>query len=170
MQAHSFFIGGIPMIFYGDELGCLNDYSFLNDAGKSYDNRWMHRPVTDWEKNKNIDIEETIENIVFSSTQKLISLRKRFSAIADHNNLKWLTLHNIHAAGYVRAHRRQKLYCLYNFSNQDAFITWLTFKEDGEISVQLYDHWNDKQYMVGHDHEHLILEPYSFCLLATKEI
>ena len=49
MQSLSFFIGGLPMIFYGDELGYTNDYSYLQDEGKSYDNRWMHRPVIDWE-------------------------------------------------------------------------------------------------------------------------
>lgn len=52
MQAHSFFLGGVPVLFYGDELGYTNDYSYLDDPGKSYDNRWMHRPVIDWEKNK----------------------------------------------------------------------------------------------------------------------
>jgi amylosucrase len=34
MQAHSFFIGGIPMIFYGDEAGYTNDYSYLLDPGR----------------------------------------------------------------------------------------------------------------------------------------
>ena len=51
MQAQSFLLGGIPIIFYGDEVGYENDYSYLKDAGKSYDNRWMHRPIIDWKKN-----------------------------------------------------------------------------------------------------------------------
>ncbi|HEX3024085.1 MAG TPA: alpha-amylase family protein, partial [Chitinophagaceae bacterium] len=71
MQAHSFFIGGLPMIFYGDEVGYTNDYSYLQDEGKNYDNRWMHRPVINWQKNKNIETEGTIENKIFSSTQKI---------------------------------------------------------------------------------------------------
>ena len=29
MQAMSFFIGGVPMIFYGDEVGYTNDYSLF---------------------------------------------------------------------------------------------------------------------------------------------
>jgi amylosucrase len=77
MQAHSFFLGGIPMIFYGDETGHINDYSYKNDAGKSYDNRWMHRPLIDWKKNKNIDKRGTIEQKIFLATQKLISIRKK---------------------------------------------------------------------------------------------
>ena len=30
-KAHSFFIGGLPMLFYGDEIGYTNDYSYLHD-------------------------------------------------------------------------------------------------------------------------------------------
>jgi amylosucrase len=33
MQAHSFFIGGIPMLFYGDEAGYTNDYSYFERSG-----------------------------------------------------------------------------------------------------------------------------------------
>ena len=116
MQAHSFFISGIPMLFYGDELGYINDYSYLNDPGKSYDNRWMHRPVVDWEKNKRIEMEGTIEHRMFSSTQKLLSIRKKLDVIADRKNLIWLTPHNIHVAGYLRFDNKQKLYCVFNFS------------------------------------------------------
>jgi amylosucrase len=51
MQAHSFLLGGIPMLFYGDEAAYTNDYSYLDDLAQSYDNRWMHRPMVNWEKN-----------------------------------------------------------------------------------------------------------------------
>src|SRR4029079_1850909 len=62
MQSHSFMLGGVPMLFYGDEAGYTNDYSYLNDPGKSYDNRWMHRPVIHWDKNEKIDEEGTVEH------------------------------------------------------------------------------------------------------------
>ncbi|MEJ0083026.1 MAG: hypothetical protein WDM78_19210 [Puia sp.] len=65
MQALSFFIGGMPMLFYGDELGYTNDYSYLEDPGKSYDNRWMHRPVMDWERIKQIEISGSTEERIF---------------------------------------------------------------------------------------------------------
>ncbi|MGE5108307.1 MAG: amylosucrase, partial [Sphingobacteriales bacterium] len=129
MQAHSFFLGGVPMIFYGDELGYTNDYSYLNDPGKSYDNRWMHRPVIDWEKNKKIDEEGTIEHRVFSATQKLTSIRKKLQVIGDYKNLTWLTPHNIYVAGYIRTYEDQRLYGVFNFSGKTAYLTWLAFKE-----------------------------------------
>ena len=168
MQAHSFFIGGIPMLFYGDEAGYTNDYSYFNDDAKSYDNRWMHRPVIDWEKNKNIDKEGTIEQRVFSSTQKLISIRNKLKAAGDYKNLTWLIPHNIHVAGYLRTFENQKLYCLFNFSAKAAYLTWYAFKEHGVAPSVLYDHWQEKEYVAGHDHDYLIIEPYQFLLLEVQ--
>ena len=164
MQAHSFFIGGLPMIFYGDEAGYTNDYSYLNDAGKSYDNRWMHRPVIDWEKNKRIDEAGTTEERIFSGTQKLIAIRKKLQMVSDYKNLTWLPPHNIHVAGYLRTHNNSKLYCLFNFSNKPAWLTWFTFKQHGPVSSKMYDHWSDKEFQTGYDNEYLIIEPYGFYL------
>ena len=165
MQAQSFFIGGVPMIFYGDEAGYINDYSYLQDPAKSYDNRWMHRPNIDWQKNKNIDVEGTIEHTIFTSTKKLISIRKKLEIVADHKNLIWLTPHNIHIAGFLRSSSDKKLYCLFNFNKEASYLTWFAFKEHGAAPTRLYDHWQDKYHDVGYNHEFLIIEPYSFCIL-----
>jgi amylosucrase len=167
MQAHSFFMGGIPMLFYGDEAGYTNDYSYLNDPGKSYDNRWMHRPVIDWEKNKDIETEGTVEQRIFSATQKLLGIRKKMDVVADRKNLIWLAPHNIHVAGYLRSDNKQKLYCVFNFASQSSFLTWFAFKEHGKAPEKLYDHWQEKYFTVGRDSEHLVLEPYAFCLLEA---
>ena len=168
MQAHSFLLGGIPMIFYGDEVGYTNDYSYLNDAGKSYDNRWMHRPVIDWAKNEKRKNIGTVEEKIYSSTQKLISIRKKLSVIADKKNLTWLTPHNIHVAGYMRAWNSERLYCLFNFSNKAAFVTWYTFKEHGMRPKTLFDHWTEQTFTIGSDQEYLIIEPYGFHILEVK--
>ncbi|MBS1577107.1 MAG: alpha-amylase [Bacteroidetes bacterium] len=165
MQAHSFFLGGVPMIFYGDEAAYTNDYSYLNDPGKSYDNRWMHRPVINWEKNKNIDKEGTTEYRVFQGTKRLIDIRRKIAAVGDHKNITWLTPHTIHIAGYLRTFEDQKLYCLFNFSNREASLTWHTFKEHGPFSQNLYDHWREKKYKIGNDSEYFSIEPYSFYLM-----
>lgn len=164
MQANSFFVGGIPMIFYGDEAAYTNDYSYLNDPGKSYDNRWMHRPVIDWEKNKKTEKGGTIESKVFSATQKLISLRRKVAAVSDFKNLTWLTPHNIHVAGYLRTFEQQKLYCLFNFLDKESFVTWHIFKEHGAPPVKLFDHWSEAEHKIGEDSEYLVIQPYSFII------
>lgn len=38
--------GGIPLLYLGDEIGTLNDYSYVNDAAKAMDARWVHRPYS----------------------------------------------------------------------------------------------------------------------------
>jgi amylosucrase len=43
LQGLALAYGGLPMLYYGDELGTLNDYSYQEDPDKAYDNRWMHR-------------------------------------------------------------------------------------------------------------------------------
>lgn len=165
MQAHSFFLGGVPMLFYGDEVGYTNDYSYLDDAGKSYDNRWMHRPVIDWKKNKRIEKEGTLENRIFTATQRLIQLRRQLPAIADHKNLTWISTHNSHIANYLRTHAEQPVFGIFNFSGQQAMLTWYAFKEHGLHPTHLYDHWQGVTHTVGKDYEYLVLQPYDFCLL-----
>ncbi len=168
MQAHSFFMGGIPMIFYGDEAGYTNDYSYLKDEGKNYDNRWMHRPLIDWEKNKKITVPGTPEQKVFAGTQQLISLRKKLTVISDQKNITWLQPHNHQVAGYLRKQDHKKLYGVFNFSNAPAPLTWFAFKQHGPSSAKLYDHWREKFYNLGYDNEYLILKPYSFYLLEQQ--
>jgi amylosucrase len=168
MQAHSFFLGGLPMLFYGDEAGYTNDYSYLQDSGKSYDNRWMHRPVIDWEKNKRIDEAGSIENRVFSATQRLLSVRKKLAAVADTGNLVWMTPHNDHVAGYIRTGGEGVLFGIFNFSSKAAYLTWYAFKEHGLKPARLYDHWEEKYYEVGEDRHHLIIPPYGFLLLQPE--
>jgi amylosucrase len=40
--------GGIPLIYAGDEIGTLNDYSFTKDFDHKNDSRWVNRPMQDW--------------------------------------------------------------------------------------------------------------------------
>ena len=40
--------GGIPLLYMGDEIGLLNDDSYLQDPNLAADNRWLHRPRMDW--------------------------------------------------------------------------------------------------------------------------
>ncbi len=162
MQAVSFFIGGLPMLFYGDEVGYTNDEAYLNEGNKSYDNRWMHRPKINWGKNKLREADGTVENRIFYGTKKLLSLRRKLAAIEDTSNLTWIKPHNIHVAGFIRYKKRQQIFCLFNFSNAPSFITWYAFKGNGTAPEKLYDHWKGGNYNVGNDDEFLIIEPYGF--------
>lgn len=168
MQAHHFFMGGMPMLFYGDEIGCINDYSYLNDSAKSYDNRWMHRPVIQWDS-ININDAETVAGKVFAATQQLIALRQQLEIVTDRSNIEWMTPHNIHVAGYVRHLPNRRLYCVFNFSDKDAWLTWYAFREKGMQFSHMKDHVSGKQLLVGSNSEFLILPAYGYMLLEGVE-
>ncbi len=167
MQAHSFFLGGLPMIFYGDEVGYTNDYSYLDDPSKNYDNRWMHRPLINWQKNEKRFEAASVEERIFSGTKKLLQIRKSLPVLSDLKNLTWLSPHNIHVAGFVRSLGVQKVYGIFNFGSSASYLTWYAFKEHGKAPTSLRDHWTGKEYPVGMDHEYLILKPYGFHLFEA---
>jgi len=167
MQAHSIFLGGIPMLFYGDEVGYTNDYSYLQDGGKSYDNRWMHRPIIDWDKQAKRLVAGSVEQQVFTATKQLLTLRKALPAIADKKNIEWLHPHNIHVAGYKRSSESQTIFCLYNFNGSPAFLTWYAFKEKYAGVTTLFDHYSKTNYTVGRDDEFFILDGYGFYILEV---
>jgi amylosucrase len=165
MQAHSFLLGGIPMIFYGDEVGYTNDYSYLSDAGKAYDNRWMHRPIIDWRRNERIEEKGSVEERIYSATRQLIGIRQQLPMISDAKNLTWLPPYNSHVAGYLRTLEDRRVYCLFNFSDRRQVVTWYVFKEHGRISERLFDHWSGRELRIGLDHESVTLAPYQFMIL-----
>jgi len=167
MQACSFFIGGVPMLFYGDEVGYTNDYTYLSNPAKNYDNRWMHRPIVDWDKNAKIEIEGTVEQRIFTSIQQLNAIRKKLPMVADRCNLTWLSPFNIHVAGFMRQLNEQRLFCFFNFKNEKVFVDWQVVIEKGNVPVTLFEHWKQKQYTVGKEKEYLVMEPYSFCLMEA---
>ncbi len=107
-----------------------------------------------------------MEHLVFTGTQKLIEIRKKLPVIADKKNLTWLTPHNIHIAGYLRAWGDERVYCLFNFDDKEQSLTWYAFKENGMKPVRLYDHWSGKYYDVQKDNEYFVLPPYSFFILG----
>jgi amylosucrase len=168
MQAYSIFLGGLPMLFYGDEVGYTNDYSYQQDPGKSYDNRWMHRPVIDWEKVNRKKVEGTVEEQIFEGTKRLLQIRKENELFSDLSNISWMSPHNIHVAGFIRRKGNERMYCLFNFSDRATFLTWYAFREQGEGAATLFDHWTQSEVTIGSDQEYLILEPYGFRILEPK--
>lgn len=165
MQANSLLLGGIPMIFYGDEAGYTNDYSYLNEKGKSYDNRWMHRPVIDWKKNAKAKKKGTIEHTVFTGMQKIIRIRKEHELFSDTNNVTWLESHNRSVVGFIRNLEGKQIFCLFNYSPEPQRLTYFIFYSVREQGDKLFDLYSEKYIKIGADFEHLLFEPYQFYIL-----
>jgi len=88
--------GGIPLLYYGDEIGTLNDYSYLEDEAKAGDSRWLHRPEMDWSKAELRHRRGTVEQRLFDGVAGLIAVRKQVPAFADFNNRELLDTGNPH--------------------------------------------------------------------------
>jgi len=116
--------GGIPLIYMGDELALLNDYSFLDDPGRKDDNRWMHRPGMPWDRAALRNQEGSLEHRVYSGLRKLISARKRLtglhaaveSSVAAGSDPSVLIVTRRHPAGDIAQ--------VYNFSERDTWVAW----------------------------------------------
>ncbi len=168
MQAHAMFSGGLPMLYYGDECGTINDYSYLNDPAKSYDNRWMHRPLIARDSTYPSTEAANAATEIFEQTKKLIRIRKELSVLKDSSNIKWMKEHNSHVAGFLRFTAEKQLYCVFNYHAEDAFLTWYAFKEFGHSPQILFDNWAKAEQQVGADNEYFVLPPYGFAILEPK--
>lgn len=94
--------GGIPMIYSGDEIGTLNDYSFLKNKNKREDSRWVNRPFQDWEVVAELDKKESPQATIFNALKNLIAIRKQTQVFADTNNFLLHDLYNPHVLVFER--------------------------------------------------------------------
>ena len=69
-------VGGIPLLYLGDEIGTLNDYGYRNDPSHQYDSRWVHRSKANWDNYKKRNSPTTTEGRVYQGLQEIIKLRK----------------------------------------------------------------------------------------------
>src|SRR5262249_13380494 len=74
-------VGGIPLIYLGDEIATMNDYSYEQEPGKADDNRWVHRPRMDWQRAARRGDPTTVEGRVFHRLSHLIQTRKMTPAL-----------------------------------------------------------------------------------------
>jgi amylosucrase len=127
--------GGIPLMYDGDALGVLNDYSYIDDPSKSNDNRWVHRPKIDWHQAELRKKSGTIEYRIFTLMQKMIAARKEISAFADFNNRELLQVDNQHLLCFIRFNHQilsEKVLVIANF---DANIQYLDLETIDNNSI-----------------------------------
>jgi glycosidase len=107
-------IGGIPLIYLGDEQAMLNDYSYREDPTKVDDSRWIHRPKFDWENlTKNQSVDPSTQ--VYSRLQDLITLRKSHAAFVGQQT-EFIATGNDAIFGFLRISAGSRVLVLANFS------------------------------------------------------
>jgi amylosucrase len=113
--------GGIPLIYLGDEIGTLNDYSYRDDSAHQQDSRWVHRPKANWECYAKRNDPDAIEGRVFLGLKNLIELRKRYEAFSG-GELEIIPTENEHVLGFMRTRRADRALIFANFSEAPQTI------------------------------------------------
>lgn len=119
--------GGIPMIYMGDELGTLNDYSFMETPEHKNDSRWVNRPTQDWEIVAGLKSKKNHSHRVYNGLKKLIQLRKKLPLLADKNNITLHPCPNEKVFVFERTNEKGGLWVISNFDEADQFLdaSWL---------------------------------------------
>jgi len=155
-------IGGIPLIYLGDEIATLNDYRYREDPAKVRDSRWVHRPFADWEKYKRRHDETTMEGKLYSRLRRLIQLRKEIMAFGGAQT-EILTLRSKHLFSYVRQLQNERVLAICNFSEQPQIIDGNEIRLHG-LGYHFVDLVSYQPYSTIND---LMLEPYQFVWLKV---
>jgi amylosucrase len=154
--------GGIPLIYLGDEVATLNDYSYRNDPAKAADSRWVHRPSASAERYAQRRDASAVPGRVYTGLQRLIAVRKATPAFAG-GEMTVVDTGNPHIFGYLRQHAGARILALANFSEQEQPVSANLVRNHG-LSYQYRDLVSNTPITLG---ERLILEPYTFVWLAA---
>ena len=124
--------GGIPLLYYGDEIGMLNDRSFTEDKDKATDSRWIHRAPMDWDKAEKRQDEGTPEQAIFSGLQHLISLRKKTAAFSDRNDRQLILTDNPNLFVFLREEKAsgERVLAVANFNPDPQVLDLPTISVD----------------------------------------
>jgi amylosucrase len=129
-------IGGIPLLYSGDELGLLNDYSYQQDTSKQHDDRWVHRVAT---SNAAIEQSQQIESPQQQISQglaELITIRQQHRVFGQAET-HILDTNNQHVFAYARhSEEGSNLLAICNFSEQAQ-----------RVDSRLLDHVHDTRCM-----------------------
>ena len=139
---------GIPVVYSGDEVGQLNDWTYQDDPDKREDSRYIHRGAFQWDLAERRADPGTRQGKLFQGLRRLESIRAAapcFDAKAD----VWVEESgSVHVLALCRRMGERELVCLFNFSSRfvrarverDGAYTELMYgtRYDGLRDVELW--------------------------------
>ena len=129
LHAFMFSQSGIPVVYSGDEIGMLNDYSYKNDPDKAADSRYLHRGEFRWDLAENRHRPETVQGKLFPMLDKLEHIRSSHSVFNSDVPVRTLDTWDSSILALVRENEAEKFIGIYNFSEYDK-VAWIN-EEDG---------------------------------------
>lgn len=129
LHAYMFTQSGIPMLYSGDEIGQVNDYTYKNDPEKALDSRYIHRGKFCWELADRVKDKTSVQGRIFNGLEKLEKIRRTeavFDAGAvvytkdyDDTSILWI----------VRKTDIEELHAVFNFSDAGRMV-WMPEKTE----------------------------------------
>ena len=151
---------GIPVIYSGDEVGQLNDWSYKEDPERREDSRYIHRGRFQWELAALRGDGSTRQGKQFQLLRRMEELRageRCFDPEAD----VWVEdSGSRHVLALVRRRGERELVCLFNFS---SFFLDAGVQREGSYTELMYGNHYDQIRRIH-------LYPNSFAWLLRDEI
>jgi glycosidase len=116
-----FSVGGIPLIYLGDEVGVLNRYEYETEPAQASDSRWVHRPAWSEELYGQRHEMATVPGRIFSGLVHLSAQRRSHPVFG----VQALTVMDTGQRSVLAFHKQgsgQLLTVIANFSDQPATI------------------------------------------------
>lgn len=130
LMLHAYMLtqSGIPMLYSGDELGQVNDYSYKDDAEKASDSRYLHRGAFLWElADKRKDL-STVQGQLFQMLKRLEQIRRQENVFSQEAEVYTYDVHNDSILGILREYKGERFIALFNFSESEQ-TAWM--QEEG---------------------------------------
>ena len=129
LHAYMFTQSGIPMLYSGDEIGQVNDYTYKEDPDKAPDSRYIHRGKFCWDLTEKISDKDSVQGRIFEGLSALEKIRRTeavFNADAEvytkdysDQSILWV----------VRRAEGEELHAVFNFSDEGKTV-WMPEKAE----------------------------------------
>ena len=114
-------IGGIPLLYLGDEIGMLNDDDYARDPAKLGDTRWVHRAAFDWGRAEQRRDPAQVPGRIYQDLLRLIQIRQQNPAF-DRAETEIVDTGNERVFGYFRTNGDHSVLVLANFSEDPQWV------------------------------------------------
>lgn len=130
LHAYMFMQSGIPVLYSGDEIGQVNDYTYKEDPNKAADSRYIHRGAMNWKLAENRKDPDTVEGKMFQGLAQLEQIRRSEKVFMTEADTWTIETWDDAVLCIGRYFEGEKLIGLFNFSEYDR-TAWIK-EADGE--------------------------------------
>lgn len=129
LHAYMLLQRGLPMIYSGDEIGQVNDYSYKEDPRKREDSRYIHRGAFRWDLAEQRKKKGTVEARIFQALHQMEELRKKEAILGPDAQVCTWDTGDDGVLGLMRKYEGKTLVGIFNFTDWEKEIY---FPEPGE--------------------------------------